>query len=241
MSENSLNFVSSSSPRVAPEAALNVEVIGDLVCPFCFLGKRRLDKALDAVRGPVETSWYPWQLNPELPADGMAFDDYVEQRFGSPKAVQPILDTLKQEGRDIDIDFRFDRIRRIPNTLRAHQLLYLAEKKGKDAVALADDLMSAFFEHGKDIGDVDVLVRVASDHGIDAGDVVAAAEDDEVRDAVLACEQQVRASGISGVPGYLLNRRLLVVGAQDVDGMINAFDRAMFGEGTDDVVSPALN
>ena len=240
MSETLLN-IAGSPARVAPEAALNVEVIGDLVCPFCFLGKRRLDTALEAVRGPVETSWYPWQLNPELPADGMVFGDYLAQRFGSAKAVQPVLDSLKREGKDAGIDFRFDLIRRMPNTLRAHQLLYLAEKKDKDAVALADALMSAFFEHGKDIGDVDVLVRIAEAHGLDAGDVVAIAEDGEARDAVLACERQVRASGISGVPGYLLNRRLLVVGAQDVDSMINAFDRAMFGEGTDGVVSPALN
>ena len=240
MSEILANTISSRAGAV-PAAALSVEMIGDVVCPFTFLGKRRLDTALEAVKGPAEVSWYPWQLNPELPAEGMAFEDYLAQRFGSAKVVQPALDGLRREGRDAGIEFNFDRIKRIPNTLLAHQLLYVAETKGKDAVALADTLMSAFLERGEDIGDPEVLASLATAHGIRGRDVIAIEDDKHSREAVMKCERQVRASGISGVPGFLLNRRLLVVGAQEVDAIINAFDRAMFGEGTDDVVSPALN
>ena len=238
-----LNIASSKGATLRPAASalLTVDAIGDVACPFSFLGKRRLDAALEAVQGPVEQNWYPWQLNRELPQEGMDFDDYLVERFGSAKAVEPVLDNLRAEGKEAGIRFRFDRIQRMPNTLRAHQLLYLAESRGLNAVDIADDLMSAFFEQGRDIGDVEVLGKIGLRHGILTADVIAATENETTREAVLACERQVRESGVAAVPAYLLNRRLLVVGAQETDDMINAFDRAMFGEGTDSVVSAALN
>ena len=101
--------------------------------------------------------------------------------------------------------------------------------------------MSAFFTDGKDIGDADVLIDVAAHHGLTAAQVEGALNDDKAKQVVLTREAQVRSSGISGVPGFLLNRRLLVVGAQDKDNIVNAFDRAMFGEGTEELVSPALH
>lgn len=240
MSER-LSTIVRTDDRVAPTAALHIEVIADFVDPFCFLGKRRLDEALGAVCGPREVSWYPWQLNPEIPVGGTPFNDFLTRRFGSPANIQPILDSLKLEGKREGIDFRFDRISRVPNTLRAHQLMFLAETEGKDQSALAEDLLSAFFEHGDDIGNIEVLARIASRHGLASKDVLHAMEDDATKQNVLTREGQVRSSGISGVPGYLLNRRLLVIGAQDADAIVNAFDRAMFGEGTDELVSPALH
>ncbi len=227
--------------RVASHAALHVEVIADLICPFCYLGKRRLDAALEAVRGPRDVTWYPWELNPEMPVEGQGFEEYLASRFGSAEAIQPVLEGLTAEGAKEGIDFRFDRIERVPNTLKAHRLLYLAETENRDTSALAEDLMSAFFTDGKDIGDADVLIDVAAHHGLTAAQVEGALNDDKAKQVVLTREAQVRSSGISGVPGFLLNRRLLVVGAQDKDNIVNAFDRAMFGEGTDELVSPALH
>ncbi|MEO1203694.1 MAG: DsbA family oxidoreductase, partial [Pseudomonadota bacterium] len=209
MSKSIASFTG-TAPRPAVSALLTVDAIGDVACPFSFLGKRRLDKALEAVQGPVEKNWYPWQLNSELPADGMAFDEYLVERFGSAEAVEPVLENLKREGKAVGIDFRFDRIERMPNTLRAHQLLYLAESRGLDAVAMADDILSAFFEQGRDIGDVEVLAKIGLRHGILTGDVIAATENEKTRAAVLACERQVRESGVAAVPAFLLNRRLLV-------------------------------
>ena len=240
MSERLSNIVRTND-RVTPTAALHVEVIADLVCPFCYLGKRRLDDALHAVQGPSDVSWYPYQLNPEIAPEGVPFDDYLTRRFGSVESIQPILDGLTDEGRQEGINFHFERIKRVPNTLHAHQLMHLAESEGKNQSLLAEDLMAAFFEHGEDIGDTEVLIRIASRHGIEARQVVAALEDDTTKQIVLTKEGQVRASGIGGVPGFLLNRRLLLIGAQEKDNIVNAFDRAMFGEGTDGLISPALN
>ena len=230
-----------AAERMAPGAALHVEVIADLACPFCYLGKRRLATALRAVRGPYDVSWLPWQLNPDMPAEGLSLDDYLTRRFGSPANVAPVLEGLAAEGKGAGIDFRFDRLKRIPNTLKAHQLMYLAEAEGRDQSALAEGLMSAFFERGEDIGNTDVLVEQAGTQGIRPDDVVRVIGDNASRQIVATREGQVRASGITGVPGFLLNRRLLIVGAQEADAIVNAFDRAMFGEGTDLLVSPALH
>lgn len=227
--------------RLAPAAALHVEVVADVICPFCFLGKRRLDQALRAVQGPSDVAWYPYQLNPDMPAAGVSIDEYLSTRFGNPANIQPALDVLTAEGRKEGIDFRFDLIGNVPNTLRAHQVLYLAESERVDQGELAEELMSAFFEHGKDIGDTQTLLDLASRHGLAAADVLKVIDEDASKQVVLSREAQVRSSGITGVPGYLLNRRLLVVGAQETDVMVSAFDRAMFGEGTDGIVSPALH
>ena len=225
----------------APAAALHVEVIADLVCPFCYIGKRRLDQAMQAVRGPSDVSWFPYQLNPDMPEDGMSLEDYLSMRFGSPANVQPVLDQLAADARVEDIDLRFDRIRHVPNTLQAHQLMYLAETQRKDQSALAEELMTAFFGRGEDIGDVETLVALGGRHGLIPDDIRRVTAEDSSRQVVLSREAQVRSSGIAGVPGFLLNRRLLVIGAQNTDTLVNAFDRAMFGEGNDAIVSPALH
>ncbi len=230
-----------SSDRPTPGGALYIDVIADLVCPFCYLGKRRLEQALEAVQGPVEISWYPYQLNPDMPSAGKPLADYLGERFGSRAAVQPVLDQLAAEGREYGIEFDFDAITTIPNTLAAHQVMHLADERGVDQSALAEDFMSAFFEDGKDIGELDVIAEIAEPHGLTRQDVERAIADEAIRETVVSREAQVRASGMSGAPGFLLNRRLLVVGAQDADALINAFDRAMFGEGNDEVVSPALH
>ena len=230
-----------TTERSVPAASLHIEVIADLICPFCYLGKRRLDAALEAVHGPSDVSWYPYQLNPDMPAAGLSFDDYLATRFGNAANIQPVLDGLVEEGRREGIDFRFDRIAHVPNTLPSHQVMQLAEGLGRDQTKLAASLMRAFFERGENIGAVDILVEIGGWHGLGADAVRKAIADDKSRQIVQARESQVRASGLSGVPGFLINRRLLVVGAQPTDVLISAFDRAMFGECDDELPATALH
>lgn len=227
--------------RATLAASLYVEVIADLICPFCFLGKRRLEAALQAVRGPLEVSWYPYQLNPDMPAAGMSLDAYLSRRFGNPASIQPVLDGLVAEGRREGIDFRFDRLAHVPNTLPAHQLMQLAEMQGKDQNKLAESLMRAFFERGENIGSIELLVEIAGWYGIDADSVRRAIADETSKRLLRSREAHMRSSGLAGVPGFLLNRRLLVVGAQPTDVLIGAFDRAMFGEGDDDLTATMLH
>lgn len=236
-----LSSIARNDDRVASNAALHVEVIADFVCPFCFIGKRRFDEALKAVQGPSDVSWYPYQLNPEIPPEGQPFDMFLTRRFGSPANVEPVLKQLTAEGKMAGIDFRFDKLRYVPNTVRVHQVMQLAETLGLDQSALAEDLMSAFFEQGRNIGDKGELIDIAQAHGISADAVNKVIDSDQVRQLVLTREGQVRSTGMVGVPGFLVNRRLLVVGAQPTDVIVNAFDRAMFGEVTDALESPLLN
>ncbi len=240
MSETLPNIVRGDT-RIAPTAGLHVEVIADLICPFCFLGKRRLDSAMQAVQGPSGVSWHPYQLNPDMPPAGVGYEEYLSRRFGNMANVQPVLDGLVAEGQQEGIDFRFDLIRQVPNTLPVHQVMHHAEIAAKDQSALAEDLMTSFFVRGENIGDRDVLLEVAGRHGIDAADAQRAIDDSKTKDIVLAREAQVRSSGLAGVPGFLVNRRLLVIGAQESDNLVNAFDRAMFGEGDDELGSPTLH
>ncbi len=240
MTETQSDIVSADD-RATSSAALHVDVIADLVCPFCFIGKHRLDTALKAVQGPIDVSWYPFQLNPEIPEAGQSFDEYVQRRFGSPEIIEPVLQYLTAAGKDAGIEFRFDLLRHVPNTVQLHQLLQLADMRGLDQSALAEDLLSAFFENGRNIGDRDEVIDIVADLGLSADDVAAAADSERLRHIVLSRESQARGSGLIGVPGYLMNRRLLVVGAQSTDVMIKAFDQAMFGGGVDSLVSPALH
>jgi predicted DsbA family dithiol-disulfide isomerase len=222
-------------------ATLQVDVISDLICPWCYLGKRRLDDALGAVHGPSVVSWFPFQLNPAMPTEGMPFEEYLASRFGDPGKLKPGIEELTAAGKGEGIDFRFDLITRVPNTLNAHRLMYLAETEGLDASQLAEHLLSGFFGQGLDISDPDVLAVLGSHVGLGNMAVLNALEDETARSIVLAQEAQVRQSGVTGVPDFLVNKRLFVVGAQPTDSLVSVFDRAMFGAESDLEVSQTVH
>ncbi len=239
--EDILSHIVPAGAPAKPVTGLHIEIIADLVCPFCYLGKRRLEEALQAFQGPRDVSWYPYQLNPDMPADGMLLEDYLASRFGNPNRIEPVLEGLTAAGRATGIEFRFDKLVRVPNTIAAHQLMQLAGTEGADQSRLAEALMQAYLELGKDIGDWDVLTEIALDQGMQVDTVRSTFTDAKSRNAIRTREAQVKASGMNGVPGYLLNRRLLIVGAQPTEVMINAFDRATFGEGDDELLPTSVH
>ena len=220
---------------------LRVDMIADLICPWCYLGKRRLDSALSAVRGPSALRWLPFQLNPDMPAAGLGFEEYLASKFGDPAKVQPGLDELTRAGLTEGIRFRFDLMKRVPNTLNAHRLMKFAESEGAGTAAIAEGIFSSFFEEGQDIADREVLIEVGGNNGLERLGVVRALDDTHARDRVLDQEAEVRRSGVSGVPNFLINDRLLVIGAQPTGVLVDAFDRAMFGEESDQPVSDSLH
>ena len=231
----------SGKDDAASPAMLQVDIIADLVCPWCYLGKRRLDDALLAVHGPSIVSWYPFQLNPTMPEAGMGFDEYLAARFGDPETLQPALAHLTAAGAAEGINFRFDRITHIPNTLSAHRLMKLAEMEGVSASGLAENILRGFFEDGLDISRRDVLLEVGGRSGLSSVSINKALDDDTTRQTVLSQEAQVRRSGVTGVPDFLINKRLFVIGAQSTESLVNVFDRAMFGEESDLPVSATVH
>ncbi len=222
-------------------ATLQVDVIADLICPWCYLGKRRLDDALAAVHGPSQVTWHPFQLNPTMPASGMEFEEYLRTKFGDPEKVRAGLEILSAAGAQEGINFRFDRLTRVPNTLDAHRLLQLAQTSGCDTSALAEAILQAFFEYGRDISDLGVLAQLGGSFGLDTTAMREALEDDASRLSILAQESQVRQNGVTGVPDFLVNRRLFVIGAQPTESLVKTFDRVMFGEESDLEVSTTIH
>ena len=223
------------------QTALQVDIIADLVCPWCYLGKRRLDDALLAVGGPSTVSWYPFQLNPAMPVAGMDVEEYLASKFGDPGELKPALDKLTEVGKSEGINFRFDKVLRMPNTLNAHRVMKLAEAEGVNTSNLAEEFLSGFFESGLDIGDRDVLSELAIRHGLEYKDVSKTLDNDLSRRTVLSQEAQVRQGGVTGVPNFLVNRRLFLVGAQNTAALVNAFDRAMFGKISESHISPTVH
>jgi predicted DsbA family dithiol-disulfide isomerase len=234
-----------SDPRTAGDAkslaTLRVDVVADFVCPWCYLGKRRLDTALAAVHGPTDVRWYPFQLNPSMPADGMSMQDYLSSRFGSRELADVGLDRLRVAGAAAGIGFDFESIERVPNTVNAHVLMYLAASRGLDTSDLADALMRRFFEHGVDISDPDALVAIGLQHGLGEKEIRAGLASEVTRQAVLGQEAQMRKNGVAGVPAFLVNKRIFVSGAQDADILLSVFDRAMFGDEEEQSASASLH
>lgn len=222
-------------------ATLQVDVIADLVCPWCYLGKRRLDDALLAVHGPTAVSWFPFRINPKTPAEGLGFEEYLASRFESSGRPGHAFAKLAAAGRAEGIEFRFDRIKRMPNTLDAHRVMKLAETEGIPVGDVAESLFRGFFEEGRDLSDRDTLVELGARGGLSASGIERTLDDAGSRKAVLSQEAQVRKSGVTGVPDFLVNRRLFVMGAQDTDALVNVFDRVMFGDESDRPVSPIVH
>ena len=149
---------------------MRIDVFSDVVCPWCFVGKRRLDAALTAVGlADAEVHWHAFQLNPDLPPGGVDRREYMRQKFGGEETIARIHERVSEAGRSAGIEFRFDSIKRSPNTFDAHRLLHLADAQGRQG-ELKEVLLSAYFLEGRDIGDRGVLSEIAAKAGMN-GDI----------------------------------------------------------------------
>jgi len=187
---------------------LLIEIASDVICPWCYIGKRRLEKALARLDGDIEAriEWLPFQLNPDMPAAGIARADYRRAKFGSVEKGRALDARVAQEGAGEGIAFAFDRMQRTPNTAAAHRLVDLAQSQGR-ADAVVNALFLAYFEEARDIGDAVVLAEIAKQHGVEQWP--AAADSARVREQ----EERVRELGISGVPTFIFDRKSGVSGA----------------------------
>jgi predicted DsbA family dithiol-disulfide isomerase len=208
---------------------IKVDVVSDVVSPWCFVGMRRLEQALARFEGASEPeiSWKPFEINPALPPEGVAVDEYLKAVFGTAAAGRAALDELASEGERDGIRFAFDRVSSVPNTLDAHRLILLAEEAGAGR-KMADRLFKGFFEEGRDIGRREVLAELAEDVGLCRRSVREQLSGDRFRTVVRAMEARVRGAGLSGVPSIIVNKRVAVMGVQDPDTIVSAIDQALF-------------
>jgi predicted DsbA family dithiol-disulfide isomerase len=205
---------------------MQLDIYSDTICPWCYVGKRRLERALAARPQPeLAVRWRAFQLNPGMPLDGMERRAYIEAKFGSADRARRIYDAVSAAGAGEGIAFAFDRIRRTPNTLQSHRLLRHAAALGRQD-ELLDELFHAYFEAGADIGDVVVLAEIAEAAGLDGEEALRYLESDEDREAVLQEDQVARRQGINGVPCFIFNGRYALSGAQEPEAMFQLFDLA---------------
>jgi len=202
------------------QVALRVEIASDVVCPWCYIGKRRFEKALKLLEGQfdVKTRWLPFQLNPGMPKEGMPRAEYRKAKFGSLERSRELDARVIAEGKSEGIDFAFDRIERTPNTSEAHKLIALAENQGP----VVDALFRAYFEEAKDIGDPKVLAGIAAQCGVKGWPQ----EGERPARDVAALEEEVRGMGISAVPTFIFERKSGVSGAYPAETLAQAMREA---------------
>ena len=205
---------------------LTVDVTSDVICPWCFIGKRRLEKAIAALRGQdVRVRWHPFQLNPTMPKAGMNRKEYRTAKFGSWERSLGLDAQVTAAGQGEGITFAFDKIVRTPNTLDAHRLIWLAEREGvQDAVV--EDIFRAYFTEGRDISRAAVLFDVMAEAGLDRNRAEAVLNSDEGLAAIQAAEEQGRRAGVQGVPYFLINGTLALSGAREPSAFLDAFEQA---------------
>ena len=209
---------------------LVVEVVSDVICPWCFIGKRRLEKALETVAGEVEVTlnWLPFQLNPDMPRSGMAREDYRRAKFGSLERSHGLDARVAAEGKGVGIEFAFDRIARTPNTFPAHQLIELAQEQGAGE-AVVEALFHAYFEDGRDIGDPEVLESIARACGVSVPALEARWADEAAGRRLAEVEKSMKSLGISGVPTFVFDRRSGISGAHPPEALAAAILEAAGG------------
>lgn len=207
---------------------LVVDVISDVICPWCYIGKRRLERAIDAVEGwqEVRVRWHPFQLNPTMPIEGIARREYRINKFGSWERSQELDAQLDAVGEAEGIRFAFHKIDRTPNTVDAHRLIWLADQHGcQDAVVEA--LFRAYFTEGKDISKRTMLVDVVVEAGLKRQVVEAMLNSDEGMAAIANTAEESRRHGVSGVPFFIINHEITLSGAQQPVTFHEAFRLAI--------------
>jgi predicted DsbA family dithiol-disulfide isomerase len=201
------------------EQPRRIDVISDAICPWCWIGKRQLERALAMLDQPFTIHWRPYQLNPDMPAEGVERAAYRAAKFGSMERGAELDANVAQAGRAVGLEFRHDRMLRTPNTIAAHRLIRWAGERQND---MAEALFQAYFHDGQDIGDHTTLAAIAATLGLDAADFLASAEGDaEVR----AEDAHFRRIGINGVPSFALDGQVMFSGAYPAEHMAQVFGR----------------
>jgi len=203
-----------------------IDVISDAICPWCWIGKANLEAALEELRGEglaFEIRWRPFQLNPDMPEEGVERDAYRARKFGSLERSRQLDAQVAEAGRAAGLAFRHDLMARTPNTVATHRVIRAAEAAGVQQ-PVVDRLFRAYFQEGEDIGDAAVLDRLAAEAGLPGMATMLAGA--EHRAEVLADDMAARHGGISGVPSFLMDRHLLFSGAMPGPRMAEAFRQA---------------
>ena len=207
-----------------------IDVISDVVCPWCFIGKRHLERALELWRARhpdevPEVRWHPFQLNPQLPTTGVPRKQYLENKFGGPERAKEIYARVSAAGKRVGIDFAFDAIEVQPNTIDAHRLMHYAGERGRQDAA-AEVMFRRYFEQGADLTDKATLADIAAQAGMNREEALNYLTGDADRALIEEQDRRARATGVQGVPFFIFNQRIALSGAQPPEVMLEAMEKS---------------
>jgi predicted DsbA family dithiol-disulfide isomerase len=203
---------------------IQLDVFSDPICPWCWIGKTNLDRALESRPDhPFTVEWHPFQLNPDMPREGVDRREYLEAKFGGKDRAVQVYARVAEAARAAGLEIDFDRMERTPNTLDAHRLIHWAGLEGRQH-AMVGRLFRAYFREGADIGDADTLVRLAAEAGLDGAMVARLLSTDADRDDLAARDAHARSRGVNAVPTFLIDNRYVVQGAQPVQAWQGIID-----------------
>lgn len=196
---------------------VKLDIISDPICPWCYIGKTLLDRALEAEpEHPFEIEWHPFQLNPEMPTEGMDRRAYLEGKFGGKEQAVKVYSQIDQHARDVGLELDLGAIKRTPNTLNAHRLIHWAGIEQRQSMVVSA-LFRAYFKEGRDIGDTEVLADIADSTGMDAALVQRLMATDEDLDGIREKDASFRKMGVNSVPTFIVAGKHAVPGAQPVE------------------------
>ena len=208
---------------------MQLDVVSDTVCPWCYIGKKRLDQALEMHGGEgITLAWRPFQLDASIPEGGVDRKTYMEKKFGAERA-KTVGNTIREFGEQVGIDFRFDRIERSPNTLDSHRLIRWAGTAGCQN-EMVDILFRRYFEDGEDIGLHDVLIDAATEAQMDADIVRDLLTKDADKELIHREGELARQMGIQGIPSFVVNSQWVMVGAQEPETLVKMFNKLLARE-----------
>lgn len=211
---------------------MNIDVFSDMVCPWCRIGKKNMNDAIEAweqaTGETVTVSYHAFQLDPTLPPEGLPFNSAMEKKFGGAAQLRPMLQRVTDAGAAVGVTFDFDNVGRMPNTVLAHRVTALLAEEGQ--AAWVEACMKAYFEDGKDIAQLDVLVELAREElGVDADELRKLLEAGEGADSVVQDQQAAQNIGISGVPFFILDNKYALSGAYPAKQFLEAFQKIKQG------------
>ena len=209
------------SKQLSSEQPLRIDIVSDVVCPWCVIGYRQLAEALKQTNTEHEIRWHPFELNPNMPSEGQNMREHIMEKYGSSKQESDASRArLIEAGREVGFEFNFNDDTRMHNTFNLHQLLHWADQQGC-MHDLKQALFAAHFTHGRNISDNAVLADIAAETGLDRNEALAVLEDQRFAKEVREAEQHWQQQGIQSVPAVIFNERHLVSGAQGVENFTN--------------------
>ena len=214
-----------NSKQLTSEQPLRIDIVSDVVCPWCVVGYRQLAAALEQTNTPYEIHWHPFELNPNMPSEGQNMREHITEKYGSSKAESDASRAqITKAGSDVGFEFNFTDELRMHNTFNLHQLLHWAEQQGR-MHEFKQALFTAHFTDNRNLSDIAVLADIAAEIGLNRQEALAVLEDQRFANDVREVEQHWQRQGIQSVPAIIFNEQHLVSGAQGVDNYVNILEQ----------------